>query len=339
MPLPKGVRTVKAGGRVYYYHRATGTRLPDDPASPEFAAAYEAAIAGDRKNAKAGTIGALIVDYKRTPKFRALGKDTRAYYDRMLEFLAPFENLPIADLRRRQVIKLRDAIAIRSGDSTANHFVSVVSVLMKYAIRMEWRESNPTAEIDVIKGGSYARWPDLAIDYALTPGNLPEQFRRACWLALYTGQREGDCCRMRWDDIRDGCIHVRQAKTGAELWIPIHPALAAEIATWPRDAVTILTTSRGTPWADKSFSAAVSREFQRKTEEGYAIHTALSGLVFHGLRKAAAARLAEAGCSAKEIAAVTGHRSLAMVELYTRQAEQKHLATAAIHRLDAHRKK
>jgi integrase len=52
----------------------------------------------------------------------------------------------------------------------------------------------------------------------------------------------------------------------------------------------------------------------------------------HGLRKAAARRLAEAGCSASEIMAITGHKTLAEVERYTRAAEHERLARQAIQR-------
>ena len=54
--------------------------------------------------------------------------------------------------------------------------------------------------------------------------------------------------------------------------------------------------------------------------------------VTHGLRKAAARRLAEAGCSANEIAAITGHATLDEVAQYTKAAEQRTLAQAAIDR-------
>ncbi len=55
--------------------------------------------------------------------------------------------------------------------------------------------------------------------------------------------------------------------------------------------------------------------------------------VTHGLRKAAAGRRAEAGCSANEIAAITGHASLEEVARYTKAAEQKKLARSAMDRL------
>src|SRR5262249_41315706 len=57
----------------------------------------------------------------------------------------------------------------------------------------------------------------------------------------------------------------------------------------------------------------------------------------HGLRKAAARRLAEAGCSASEIMAITGHKTLAEVERYTRAAEQERLARRAIKRQSENR--
>ena len=51
-----------------------------------------------------------------------------------------------------------------------------------------------------------------------------------------------------------------------------------------------------------------------------------SGTVTHGLRKAAGRRLAEAGASTKQIMAVLGLKSIELAELYTRDAEQEHLA-------------
>jgi integrase len=50
----------------------------------------------------------------------------------------------------------------------------------------------------------------------------------------------------------------------------------------------------------------------------------------HGLRKAAATRLANAGASTDQIKAVTGHRSLSEVARYTRAADQIRLARQAI---------
>ena len=58
----------------------------------------------------------------------------------------------------------------------------------------------------------------------------------------------------------------------------------------------------------------------------------------HGLRKAACVRLAYAGCSTKEIAAISGHKSLHEIERYTRDAEQARLARSAMARLREQKK-
>jgi integrase len=50
----------------------------------------------------------------------------------------------------------------------------------------------------------------------------------------------------------------------------------------------------------------------------------------HGLRKAACRRLAEAGCSEHEIAAISGHESLAEVRRYTRAASRARMAKSAM---------
>ena len=55
--------------------------------------------------------------------------------------------------------------------------------------------------------------------------------------------------------------------------------------------------------------------------------------VAHGLRKAALRRLAEHGSTTKEIAAMSGHRSLTEIERYTARADQARLAQSAVAKL------
>ena len=97
------------------------------------------------------------------------------------------------------------------------------------------------------------------------------------------------------------------------------------IAGWPKTHVALLTTNFGKPFSSKGFGNWMA---DRIADAGLG-----ERCVTHGLRKAAARRLAEAGCSANEIAAITGHRTLKEVARYTKAAEQRTLATAAIERL------
>lgn len=326
--LPKGIQRVtkrRSDGTeaVYWYWRPTRTKLPD-PASPEFPEALRRAKLAFADRPDAGTFAALVLDYKRSPGFRDMKPGTRKAYDRALYRLKGLGRVQVAEIRRSHILELRDALAL-TAPQAANHMVMVLGVLMAFAVEREWREANPCARIGRLRGGHYKRWSEADIAYALKA--FPEKFRRAVLLALYTGQREGDCLQMRWDQYDGTAIEaVIQQKTGARLWLPVHKELKRELDGWSRSAEMILTSANGKPWQIGSFATLFTREMDN--------HPRLAGLVFHGLRKSAAARLAEAGCSTHEIAAITGHASLDMIELYTKEASQRRRATAAIRRLE-----
>ena len=59
----------------------------------------------------------------------------------------------------------------------------------------------------------------------------------------------------------------------------------------------------------------------------------LSGVVAHGWRTTALTWLADAGCSTHQIVATSGHTTLKMMEGYTRGANKRTLAKAAIVKL------
>lgn len=90
--------------------------------------------------------------------------------------------------------------------------------------------------------------------------------------------------------------------------------------------MAFLTTSRG-----KAFDAVYFGSWFADAIEKAGLP---DDCVLHGLRKTAARRLAEADCTDSQIMAVTGHRTSAMVRKYTRGADQKRQATAAIRKLE-----
>ena len=124
--------------------------------------------------------------------------------------------------------------------------------------------------------------------------------------------------------IRNGDIEVRQEKTRTVLVIPMHANLVAVLEATAGEHLVLLTTKTGKAYAPND----LSDEFRSWCDAaGLPAECSL-----HGLRKAAARRLAEAGCSAHEIAAITGHRTLKEIERYTRSADQARLARQAIAR-------
>lgn len=286
------------------------------------------------------TVEAVAREYRRSSDFIRLRPSSKRNYERALTaIIDTFGSVEIKDIKRRHVLAHRDKHSATPG--AANNIHVIWRILLQFAVDREYIDYHPALRIKPLPMGEHATWPEDLVDQAITPGVLPEIARRAAVLGLYTGQREGDCIKMTWSDYDGSAIRVTQEKTGAKLWVPCHAALRAELDAW-RDgatATTILTRADGTPWGSgNAFPTMFSRCLRRRSRtDGKYVRPEFVGYVFHGLRKVAAARLAEAGCSTHEIAAITGHASLSMVEHYTRAADQRRRATAAIQKLEEYR--
>ncbi len=126
--------------------------------------------------------------------------------------------------------------------------------------------------------------------------------------------------------VRDGAIHMVQQKTGAHVMVPLTNAVVEAInAAAPSEHVVFLLNEHGRAFTAHAFSKWFVKQCRRAGLD--------KGLSAHGLRKAACRRLAEAGCSANEIAAISGHASLREVARYTAAADRMRLARNAVDRL------
>jgi integrase len=170
-------------------------------------------------------------------------------------------------------------------------------------------------------------WTDEEIAQFEARHPIGSKPRLAFALLLYTGQRRGDVIKMGRQHIKDGVLTITQEKTGTTVAVPVHPQLRAAIdaSAGINTNLTFIVTERGRPFPGHSFTAW----FRKHCDD--------AGLpkrcVVHGLRKAAARRLAEAGCTVHEIAAITGHVTLREVERYTKAVDRERLARSAMARL------
>jgi integrase len=208
--------------------------------------------------------------------------------------------------------------------ASANMLRHVLRALMQHSIEIGLRADDPTREVKSIpiKTDGYHSWTEAEIAQFEKHYPVGSRARLAFALLLYTGQRRSDVVHMGRQHIENGGISVRQQKTGTQVWIPIHDALAPMIAGIGN--LTFLTTERGKPFTVGGFGGWFRHNCRA---------AGLEGCSAHGLRKAAARRLAEAGCTPHEIAAITGHASLKEVVRYTRAADGKRLATAAMNKM------
>jgi integrase len=317
----------EGGAKPRYYFRRKGcprVPLPGLPGSSEFMAAYTAAEIGQRSpigadRSKPGSVNALATAFYASPSWLALAPRTRAT-DRLIveKFRKAHGDKPVALLERKHINAL---IAERvSTPFAANHWLRMVRVLMKFAVTEGWRKNDPTAGIKRIriKSDGYHTWNETEIAQFEARHPIGSKARLALALLLYTAQRRSDVVRIGPQHIRNGVVAIRQDKTGAHLDIPVHQDLAGIIAATPSGHLSLLVTVHGKPFTRSGFSDWFR---DRCKEAKLPKHCSA-----HGLRKAACRRLAEAGCSANQIAAITGHVTLNEVARYTKAADQARMA-------------
>jgi integrase len=318
----------------HYFRRGQGPRvkLPGHPGSEEFMLAYQAALTGHdagqtcAQQGGAGTFDRLVKDYFASPDYRRLGPSTQKAYRSVIERLVRGENIGhrvVREMSRQHVQRIVAKRAETPG--AANDVLKKLKILLHFAIDNGWRKDDPTLRIKKFAEGEFHTWTDSEIARFEGAWPIGTRERLAFALLLYTGQRASDVAKMSSESVVEGSIWVVQLKTRAKLLIPVHPSLGMALSAYGISKGMILKTGYDEPFSAKGFSMFMADRIGRAELP--------DRCVTHGLRKAAARRLAEAGCSANEIASITGHVTLEEVARYTKAAEQKKLARAAMARL------
>jgi integrase len=322
-------------GKSRHYFRRSGFKripLPGLPGSAEFMETYQAALAGEVAppieigsiGTKPGTVAAAVAAYFGSAAYAGLAPYTKRSQRYILERFREshgdkrFDKLESKHVQAMVAEKLATPHAARS-------FLTALRAVVAVAIAIGLRSSDPTLGIrnpKVRDTGGFKTWTEEHIAQFEVAYPIGSRARLAFALLLYTAQRRGDIIRMGRQHIRDGFIRVRQQKTGTELEIPLLPDLQEVLAAHPAEHLTFLTTKMGRPFVANGFTCWF-RDICR--EAGLP-----AGLSAHGLRKAACRRLAEAGCSANQIAAISGHATLREVARYTKAADQKRMAADAM---------
>lgn len=334
-PYGPGVRIKSAKGKRYYYWSRVepGTpwvRLPDprtdaDGFMRKIAHLQRVAVRIEERR-RSGTFGAMAALYRQSKKFTDLKASSQVVFDRYLDRLVvAYGDAPLGEMTPED-IQSRVMDANSDTPAAADMMLSVLRIVYKFAAKRQRGLEDWTAGVEQYNDHKDREpWDDATLEAALTSDD--HLFRRAVTLALYTGQRPGDVCAMTWGAIganEDGepTIRVRQQKTGTALEITMHPALQAEIEATPRAGshVFILSNRRGDPLTSGVF-LKWCQAFTRGRGRSFSPH---------GLRKNATVELFNHGCTTAQVAAITGHKSLAMLEHYGKARSQKSLARGAV---------
>lgn len=336
----------RADGKRRVLFRKTGSKpvyLPGIPWSEDFMRAYATACGNaaaptpiPATTIKPGTIDELIESYYELV-FPTLGVNTRVMRRGILERFRK-EQPPGASMRhgQRRVAHLEEkpeaiAAIIAAKAATphaANNLRKILRHLFAHAVALRMIKHNPivgTKRLKVDTRGFHT-WTDAEIEQYRARWPLGTQQRLCLELALETTSRRTDVTLIGPQHRRGNVLDLRHTKNDSEAFIPLTDALRDAIdAMGPARHLTYLHTARGAARSPK----ALGGDFRQWCDAaGLPKHCSL-----HGLRKSGARRLAEAGASAKEIMAVTGHKTLSEVQRYVDAADKAKLAEQAIAKL------
>ncbi len=320
--------------RIYFRRHGKFTALPGPLGSKRFVAAYEEALnepqpkQGAKPVVPARSVAALILEYRKSAQYQALKASTKSAYNGPLQWLLDhYGPAPIPEMTQADVVRIQGRKA-QDGLSASNTIVKVLKILIGHSIALGWRTSDCTLRVKKMKTGEHRAWTEDEHEAFEARWPIGTVERLGYALALYTGQRRADVAAMTWADVnlQKRSIRVVQEKTGTKITVPLHRDLWSTLEAYPRDAIALLATTRGGPYTTESFGNLMA--------EASKAAKLPKACKLHGLRKSAGARLAEVGCSTREIMAVLGHRSLSQAEHYTRHVDQEKLARAAMNRLE-----
>jgi integrase len=237
---------------------------------------------------------------------------------------------PFSALASRHVRRIRDV----KGDlpEAANARVKALRQVFSFAIAAGHVERNPAMDVNYLNSGTngFHSWSLGEVEQFEAVHPIGSSARLALALLLFTGQRGSDVILFGRQHVRDGWLHFTQRKNRNRrpitLDLPLMPALQDVIDQTPCGELTFLVNAFGRPFSRAGFGNRMRK---------WCDAAGLPHCSAHGLRKAAATRLAELGCSEEEIKAVTGHQTSKEVSRYTKAARQKVLAGRALARLSA----
>lgn len=216
---------------------------------------------------------------------------------------ASFLTKPVNDVQKMDVIRWKQAQSV-SGASLRREMVLLSSVFNH--AKKEWQLPviNPMQGVSKpADSKARSRRPTAAELGAIRSHFQNKKMGVLVDLAIETAMRLGEMCSLTWADvyISERYVHLRDTKNGHERMVPLSTHAAIVLGK--------LTEKTGRVFPFSAQSAGVYWRRAMKELE-------IKDLHFHDLRHEAATRLAGKLSNVLELAAVTGHRDLRMLQRY-----------------------
>ncbi|WP_375381730.1 tyrosine-type recombinase/integrase [uncultured Sphingomonas sp.] len=273
----------------------------------------------------------MIGRYYADDSFMALRPATQAVYRGVLErFRTNFGGDPMRQFDAERIARLMNAM--RGKPHAAARLRKLLAQLFVIARRAKLVPFafDPVKDTRAPKTetSGYHRWTEDELEMFEARHALGTKPRLAFALLLYGAQRSGDVRFMSLETIAGGRIRLDQRKTNNAVDVPMVGPLRDAIAAGPIGATLLLETKDAAAFTPKGFYGMMKKACRA---------AGLPHCSPHGLRKSAARRCREAGCSDDEGMAITGHKSVREYRRYAGEDARGDRADAAMDKVMANR--
>lgn len=304
--------------------------LPGEIGSDEFLAALQRARSGEGLGAsnpvRQDSYDFLIQTFKQSPSYGSLAASSRRTKDFFLNFLS--ECVGTGQYKETKAVHVESLMGQMKGPTAANRLRQVMAELFDHAAkRLGFERPNPARLADSVKirTTGHHSWNDAEIEIYRAAHPSGTKARLALELLYGSAAARSDVVAMTRANLKDGRISYRRQKTDVLADLPITIELARELEQLPADQFLLLVTRKGTAYPVGSFA---------KVFANWCKQAGLKGCSPHGLRKARATLLAEAGASENEVAAFLAHARPQEAGVYTNAANRATLADNAASRAE-----
>jgi integrase len=332
MPRPRPphlqLRKTRHGKNAWYVRVARGPliRIRPDYGTPEFDAAYQAALNGEQPPATApgpakDSIGWLVNLYLASGAWKDLAKGTRERrLPQLNQVIKTSGSYPKTSITKKALLDARDK---REAPSQKRTFIMAMRSMFEWAVESKNADSNPTEGIKIKekKTKGHIPWSEEDLVKYERRWSLGTKERVMLDVYAYTGLRRGDAARVGPSHVRKGVISIVTEKSPTPVTIPILKPLAASLKVGPIGGTSFNAGRYGLPYTARGLGKAFLKACRAA---GLVNRTA------HGLRKAAATRAAENGATDKELDAIFGWKDGQMSRIYTKNADRVLMAGRAM---------
>ena len=257
------------------------------------------------------TLGDLVRQYGAEVTPTKKGRDKEKYRLRILE-RSPLSGVPLKGLRSHHITTFReDRLKVVSAGTVLKD-LGLLSALINTG-RTEWGLENVlrTNPVSLISKPKAPRPRDRRLESGelerLLAGSPNAWFRPVVLFAIETGMRRGEILSLCWQHVHldKRYVHLPDTKNGDSRDVPLSPQAMELLRELPRNI------------REDQVVFPLHFEALKSSWRRACCRAGIIGLRFHDLRHEATSRFFEKGLNVMEVAAITGHKDLRMLQRYT----------------------